>query len=337
MKPTKPTLFSEVRQYISLSQEAQSHLSTYPYDWPKFQERFNATLDKISLNILRFEKDNIIKSESTIYRLRKIFEQRYRKFFLYGQFPRWVYEKPFGYAGDFKIIDDIYQNQPRTIGFDGLWDHYFQQMVACRATRQRKVYFKKTLLDYIKNHQDKDIRILNLGSGSAREIKELFEENPTPLFSRTSFDCYDYDTNAIDYAKKLLNNPSNTTFYKKNAIRLALTGNIKKEIPNHYDLIYSTGLFDYLDDRVVTRLVTNLKKVLKKNGLLITANFGSKYNNSSAGLMEWATEWYLIYRHKSDFKRLFLNAGFSSEHLRIVSQMDNVVEYCFAHMDGVTP
>ena len=70
MNYTNSNLFSKVRYYHKLSQELQAHLSKYPDDWPRFQNIFNSTLEKISMDILRFEKNNITKSESKIYKFK---------------------------------------------------------------------------------------------------------------------------------------------------------------------------------------------------------------------------------------------------------------------------
>jgi 16S rRNA G966 N2-methylase RsmD len=334
MNSTNSTLFSRVRFYRKLSEELQLHLKKYPNDWPKFQEIFNLILDRISLDIMQFERDNINKFESNVYKLKKIFEKRYRSYFLYGEYPKWSYEKPFGYPGDFKLIDSIYKNQPSTVGFDGLWDRYFQKMVASQATRQRKEDLKKIIFDFVKGRKNQNIRIMDLGSGPAREIKELLEADSERLFLNVIFDCYDFEIRAINYARQLLNNPTNVNFFQKNVIRMALKRDIKQEIPWDYDLIYSAGLFDYLDEKVATRLLSNLKKLLKRNGIVVVANFGDKYNNSSAGLMEWVTDWYLIYRTEDEFRQVFFKAGFSPENLKLLPQDDNkVILYCFANKE----
>jgi len=302
-----------------------------PNDWLLFQTDFNSAVEKITSDILLFEKENIKRSESRLYRLKRIFEQRYRRYFLYGVFPRWVFEKPFGYAGDFKIIDDIYQNQSRSIGFDRLWDDYFLQMVAAKSTRKRKDDFKEFICDFVGKRPGEDVRIMSLASGPAREIKELLDSDSHRLFGSTIFDCYDFETRAINYAQQLLNSAKNVNFFHKNAVRLALTKDISREIPQSYDFIYCAGLYDYLDEKVAIRLTSNLHKLLKKNGVLLIANFGNKYQNSSAGLMEWATEWYLIYRSENEFEHIFLSSGFSKDDLRFFSQKNKVIVYCLAH------
>lgn len=326
------TLFSEVKYYRKLSQELQAHLSKHPYDCPKFQETFNSMLDKLYYDILQFERDNIIKFESKVYKLKKIFERRYRRYFLCGEFIKWSFEKPFGYAGDFKIIDDIYQNQPRTLGFDRLWDNYFQQLAASKATRERKEDLKKIILNFVKEHRGKNIRIMSLASGPAREIKELLVADSDKLFSSVIFDCYDFDVRAIDYARQLLNDAGNVNFFQKNAIRIALKKNIKEEIMMEYDLIYSTGLFDYLDEMVAIRLVSNLKKLLKRGGIIVISNVRDKYSNPSAGWMEWVADWYLIYRTEAEFRKIFLDTNFALGDLNIMPQHSKVMQYCFARL-----
>jgi len=326
-------LFSEVKHYIRLSKELQERLSKNPDDWPKFQETFNASVDEVARDLLQFERDNIVKNETKVYQLKKIFEKRYRHYFLYGEYPKWTFEKPLGYPGDFIIIDNIYKNQPVTSGFDRLWDNYFQQLSASKATRRRKDDFKKIIYDFVKDRRAQNIRIMDLGSGPAREIKELLDADSDNLFSNVVFDCYDLDIRAIDYAKRLLNPYPNINFFQKNAIRIALKKDVKQEIEHDYDLIYSTGLFDYFDERIAVRLIANLKRLLKKGGIMAIANFGDKYSNSSVCLMEWATEWNLIYRTESEFRRIFIDGGFSPTDLQIIPQGTKIMYYCFARAD----
>lgn len=327
---TVKNLFSEVKHYLKLWEELIEHLSRYPDDWPKFQEKFNSTLNKLYRDIIDFEKENIDKTESRVYKFKKIFEKRYRHYFLYGDFIKWSLEKPFGYVGDFKIIDDIYQNKPCTNGFSRLWDNYFQQLDISKAVRERKEDIKKIIIDFLKNQKNKNIRIMNLGSGSAREIKELLEVDSEELFSGVVFDCYDFDSRAINYAKELLNNAGNVNFFQKNAIRFAFKKNIREEIVKDYDLIYSAGLFDYLDERIAIRLVANLRKLLKRNGIMVISNVRDKYGDSSAGWMEWVAEWYLIYRTEDEFKNIFMDAGFSQNDLQIIFAHSKAMQYCLA-------
>lgn len=324
------SLFPDVHHYLKLSYNFQTHLLKNPMEWYKFQDLFNLTVEKITTDILNFEKENrAIGRVLRIERFKKVFAKRYRQYFLFGEYPKWVFYKPFGYAGDYKIIESIYKKRPCTTGFDRLWDNYFLQMTASKATRQRKDDLRIFISNFVKERTGKKISIMNLASGPATEIREMLDTDNDESFSKTTFDCYDFDIRAINHAKQCLSRYSNVNFFLKNALRIALAKNPTKEIPYNYDLIYSAGLFDYLDDNVAIRLINNLKKLLRPNGLIIAANFGEKYMNSSAGLMEWATEWNLIYRTTDELVKLFLT-NFQSKNLKIISQKNKVILYCFA-------
>ena len=323
-------IFSRIKNYRELSKEIQGVLLKNPDDAHKFQEIFNLTVDRIYQDILDFEKDNIEKFESEVYKFKKIFEKRYRHYFLFGEYIKWCFEKPYGYSGDFKIIDDIYQNQVRTKGFDSLWDNWFQQLVASKSVRTRKEDFKKFILDFMEKRMDKSVRIMDLACGPAREIKELLESDRADLFEKTVFDCYDFDIGALNYAKQLLKNCHNINFLQKNAIRLALKKKIEDEIAFKYDLIYCTGLFDYLDERVAVRLINNLRKLVKHGGIIIISSAGDKYSNSSAIWMEWIGEWFLTYRTEEEFEKVFIKGGFPLGNIQIIQGDNKVMQYCLA-------
>jgi len=331
MNSLKFNIFSRIKVYRKLRAEIQDILSKNPDDAPKFQEIFNLTVDRVYQDIMDFERENIEKFEADVYRLKKIFDKRYRKNFLCGEYIKWVFNKPYGYSGDFKIIDNIYQNQVRTTGFDKLWDLWFQQLAASVSVRIRKDDFKKSISDFIKARPGKKLRIMNLASGPAREIKELTNANDTTSFlDNVIFDCYDFDIKAIEYAKQLLGYQKNVNFFQKNAIRLALKKNIETEIQYKYDLIYSTGLFDYLDERIAVRLVSNLKKLVNRDGMIMISNALDKYSTPSPTWMEWIGEWYLIYRTEDEFKNIFLAGGFAPSDIEILPQYNRVMQYGLA-------
>jgi cyclopropane fatty-acyl-phospholipid synthase-like methyltransferase len=61
-----------------------------------------------------------------------------------------------------------------------------------------------------------------------------------------------------------------------------------------FDFVYSAGLYDYLDQRLATRLTAKLFDYLRPEGRLLLANFHT--NNHGTGFMEAFMDWWLIYR-----------------------------------------
>jgi SAM-dependent methyltransferase len=68
--------------------------------------------------------------------------------------------------------------------------------------------------------------------------------------------------------------------------------------PGQFDLIYSAGLYDYLDEDTGRRLLHLLAKLMKPNGRIIIANFLPGLDD--AGYLEAAMDWWLIYRQPVD-------------------------------------
>ena len=84
-------------------------------------------------------------------------------------------------------------------------------------------------------------RILKLGSGPAREIREGLESSGLPL-DEVEFTYVDIDGSAIAYAKSLLGDEiaSRVSLHHGNALRYNPRAS--------FDFIRSAGLFDYLEN-----------------------------------------------------------------------------------------
>lgn len=330
LKGIKIPLRTIIKTYLKRAQEIESYLSKRPNEWEKFQSGFNAELNIVFRNIMDFEKINLaIGREDKVYKLKQIFINKFRNIFARGEYVAWSLRKPFGYAGDFKIIDDIYQNCPTTTGFDRLFDNYTQMSAIAVAVRNRKEDFKRLIVGFIKERQGCKLRVMNLASGPCRELEEILSSD-AQLYEKVIFDCYDNEEKAIEYAKSLLNSYSNIDFIKLNAIRIALTKNINYLIDKKYDLIYSTGFFDYLSDRIAIAVVRNLKKLLKPDGMLVISNVRDKYSNPSVHFMEWAADWNLVYREDGDFRKIFIDAGYKEDDLEAQYEQQRIMQYITA-------
>lgn len=332
LKSQEMSLLAKIKKYREVAREIKKHLNFHPNDWGRYQSVFNQEINAIFRDLMLFEQERLANGdEASVYKLKRMFINKLRPEFLYGEHIRWSLEKPYGYAGDYKIIDDIYRNDPQTVGFDRLFDNYSQMSPAANAIRNRKQDVKKFISAVFKSRKERCIKIMDLASGPCRDVKEFLEDlSPAP--GDIAIDCFDQDQGAIDYAKNLLGNYCKVVnFFRENAVRIAF----KKEAPREqYDLIFSLGLFDYLDERIAQRLVTALRGFLKKDGVLFVANFGEKYQNPSFYFLEWVGEWQLIYRSIETFKKIFLPAGFSDTDLKVESEQQGIIHYVIARNTG---
>lgn len=324
------SLRTKIKLYIKRAREVEHYLSKRPEEWGKFQDEFNLEMNNIFRDFMNFEKDKLSKGENDkVDKLKKFFREKLRHLFVKGVYSKWTVDKPLGYAGDYKIIDDIYLNNPVTTGYGRLFDNYYQMTSMCVAVRNRKEDFKRLIIDFVNKKRKNPVNIMNLGCGSCREIKEMMVSEIL-LNKKIFFDCYDFEQKAIDYAKKLLNGISNTKFIKQNILRIAAAKDIRIVINKKYDLVYSTGFFDYLNEKVATRLLQNLRKLLKTNGILIVSSVRDKYSNPTFHYMDWAGEWELIYRTGDEFKKIFTKAGFRKKGLKTQYEQQGTMQYIIA-------
>jgi extracellular factor (EF) 3-hydroxypalmitic acid methyl ester biosynthesis protein len=67
-----------------------------------------------------------------------------------------------------------------------------------------------------------------------------------------------------------------------------------------FDLVYSPGLYDYLDQPMARRLSRTLFSMLKPGGTLLLANFLKE--TSVAASIELFMDWWLIYRTEAEIR-----------------------------------
>lgn len=214
-----------------------------------------------------------------------------------------AYNKPHGYAGDFEVIDRIYNHYVAEPKHLTKWDIFFHQQHAPIAVRNRKDYFHELLnsLQKSKNH----VRVMKIGIGPGRSMYEWLVQNPD---SAVIFDCIDIDAKAITYAKDLNQHfLDHITFIHKNCLLYRPT--------SQYDLIWSAGVFDYFDDKVFKKMLERLLPNVAKGGQIVIGNFSD--NNPSRPLMEFITEWYLHHRSPQHLIRLAEECGVNRDHIFI--------------------
>src|SRR3989338_2367471 len=173
MKP-EDSLRAKLKLYKKKASEIEAYLLRSPEELGKFQSEFNSEVNNVFRDIMLFEKSNVVKGrEDKVYKIKRIFTNRIRGLFLKGTYNEWGFRKPFGYAGDFKIIDDIYQNNPDTCGFVRLFDNYGMMSAISVAVRNRKEDFKRIIADFVKSRKGGPLRIMDLACGPCRQIREL--------------------------------------------------------------------------------------------------------------------------------------------------------------------
>ena len=127
-----------------------------------------------------------------------------------------AFVKPYGYPGDFTLIDKIYQFDVNEDPRYRNWDIFFQNQPAANAVRNRKNFF----IEYCKNLvlKKENAKVLILGSGPAADVNEFLTNYSGD--NNISFELIDFDQSAIDFSmEKNEKFNGQITYNKINALR----------------------------------------------------------------------------------------------------------------------
>lgn len=211
-----------------------------------------------------------------------------------------AFRKPYGYPGDFYLIDRIYHFYISEDDRYRKWDDIFQNQPAVDAVRNRKEYFFKHLKRIIAKNK-RNLKVLILGSGPGTDVHEFLTNYAN---SNIDFDLVDFDQFAIDFSMR-----KNQKFNKMISYNRI---NILRFKPYKiYDLIWSAGLFDYFKDKHFVYLLQKYMNCLAEDGEFVISNFSTE--NPTRKIMELMLDWYLNYRNKSDLLRLASEAGINEK------------------------
>jgi SAM-dependent methyltransferase len=190
--------------------------------------------------------------------------------------------RPRGYAGDAALIDLIYADvelPPVTSLGAAVYGHLTQSATA-RAVRSRRQTMAAILDDMA------PARVLSVACGHLREAR------PRP---GAEFVALDQDAQSLALVAR--EQPTVRTVCAR--VSALVTGALAFD---QLDLVYSTGLYDYLSPRAAGRLTQRLFSCLRPGGRLVVANFLPGLPETP--YMELFMDWWLIYRDDVDLLQL---------------------------------
>ncbi len=223
-------------------------------------------------------------------------------------------EKPRGYPGDYRTIEMAYNNKEISEGIGKYFDWYGLDLPYTVSIRLRKDMMRGLLLEYLNKSNEKNLKILNLASGGCREIREMFS-SPINYKGKASIMCIDQDEESIEFAEKKLSEIDtgniNVDLIHGNIIRME---DLDLGNENSLDMIYSIGIADYLQDKMLDKMFNDCYKLLKTGGQLIVAY--KDRGKSKPINFNWYADWHFIKRNEPEFLGL-IEASMGKENISI--------------------
>ncbi len=246
---------------------------------------------------------------------KKYFRSNFHAYILDAPFINRAFNKPLGYAGDFGLMVMLYEYQD--IGTT-LFDKFFHRL-GCTApsavANKNRVVFLSDLIyqEYAKRSEKGDFSVASIACGPAREVQLFLNhlaENGVTRPVKTV--CLDREPYALDYAQSQIRKsikpgtPVETVFLKEDAV----LGIIKKnrfisEIAGS-TIISCAGLYDYLSDRLASKMIEGMYALLAPGGTLLIGNVSNQIPDRFS--MDFLMEWNLVLRSSEDMMRLVPDA-----------------------------
>lgn len=218
----------------------------------------------------------------------------------------YIYKKPLGYPGDYLMMNYIYEyngdnNYLGESTYNKIINNYTCNIPISNSNIKRKHFLKAAILETLTKKNK--ARILSIACGPARELIELLKEGKInkPLV----FKCLDLERRALDYIDNEIKEIGTD---KKTSLSIEyicrdITGIIRdKELKanlEEQDLIYAFGIYDYLSERMASRLTSELFKLVAKGGKLIICNISSQ-DGSYRAYYELLGEWNMVHRDREE-------------------------------------
>jgi len=227
-----------------------------------------------------------------------------------------TFAKPLGYAGDYEMVNQII-GDPRqgNSTYFQIINAFFLKAAVAEAHRNRIDILVNYLMKAAATAQalGRQVNILNVGCGPAIEIQRFIEQHPQP--DSIAFTLMDFSEVTLDYTRARIQEVSERTGkkvavkYVNESVHQLLKRASKRDDlleDTTFDFVYCAGLFDYLSDKVCSRLLQYFVSRTSPGGTVMVTNVHAR--NPHKNVMEHLLEWHLIYRDEASFEAVLPDA-----------------------------
>jgi SAM-dependent methyltransferase len=215
------------------------------------------------------------------------------------------YTKPFGYPGDYGTMIHIYDDR-----FDGktAYDRIIHRTIVnhplATGVRTRKDFVVDLLTEASRTKDN--LRALSVGAGPAQEVVEAV---PSLACGSSTWTLVDQEPRALEHACNAVDRVTGgSTEHRAVGAKVQFRDVIDDPATltdlGEQDVVYSTGLFDYLSHELAQELARAMYGMLAPGGTLAIANASAP--NRHRWLLDCVLDWRLTYRDEADMRAIAL-------------------------------
>jgi extracellular factor (EF) 3-hydroxypalmitic acid methyl ester biosynthesis protein len=282
-----------------------------------FDLLFPMFTEKLSHLFTRFEEEIKLIPENLVNAHKAYAQSNIHPLILRSPFIHRTFYKPLGYAGDYEMVN-MMMRDPREGEnlYTQLINAFYLQLSATTAHRNRITLLHDMIRERVgmAAKEDRTFKAYNIACGPALELQRFVTGPPE---TNCEFDLLDFSQETLDHAKNRITlanrHPDRISFnHVFNSVHTLLkeaSSDDINELTNTYDMVYCAGLFDYLSDKVCSRLLKLFYSWVRPGGIVIATNVHA--DADCRGTMEHIAEWYLVYRDDEQFINLAHGMGTS--------------------------
>jgi SAM-dependent methyltransferase len=210
-------------------------------------------------------------------------------------FTRRGFDKPRKYAGDAVVLDFVYEDrEPARLGTTRTGveiNRFLCAQSSIAALRGRRDHLARCI-DKVSGERA-DARVLSVACGHLRESQRSLAVQQRQV---AEFLALDQDLASLGVIDSELGHlgvkpvPGSVKAILRNQIRF-----------EEMDLVYASGLYDYLSQPIAVRLTGQLFSMLRPGGRLVLANYADPPEGAAfKAYMEAFMDWWLVYREDAD-------------------------------------
>ncbi len=309
MSSKKENFYKNISAFTTKLRDIENELSIVEQYKPELQKDLDDTVYSMIDECRNFEETSGI-DENEITNIKKFFRNSIASWYDKSIMTSRSLKKPKGYPGDFETIEGVYNMKPLSEGIGLYLDIFYLNTQLAHAIINRKNYSRDKICKYIFGCDS--FKALNVASGSCREWFEIAINRACNGIHLT---LLDFDEDSLDYSIHRLNKTNSGILaypLKKNVLKFA----IESKTPNiteDYDFVYSIGLYDYIPDKVLRKLIQKQFSLLKGGGkMLIAFKDCTKYDKT---MYDWLADWHFIPRTKEQVDTFLNEMGFKPQQI----------------------
>ena len=219
-------------------------------------------------------------------------------------------------SGSYRFADHVYRNEPSgRFGIGRALDALLLRMRGARSMRNRLHHTQREIVAAARDAHAREsaiaqggvpapFRVLSVPCGIARDLvgaAQRIEAELPGVYARSTFFGVDLDAEPLELSRDIAGGDDRFVFTRGDALDV-------NAIPSEMDTIVSTGLGEFLDNKLLVRFYTNCFQRLRYGGTFVTS--AMQPDRVADYLMRQLAELHTHYRRGDEVTRWLLTAGF---------------------------